>query len=197
MKNQRIISQINFDPRKYSRNFKNFKFLDSLDYSSANIKNINRIKESSDKTINIYSPKKPKKLLNNQKGKKNKTIYEENDKLLKQKINQINKFVILNYSRKELQKILQEKLNLSIEPSIDKKESTRNNSIKTIKRISKNNISTDIINTNNTNNTNTNNTFLLIPKIVSFNNPKINNPIPKIKKVEIIDNKNKTVIKRE
>ena len=103
-KPKKIIPKIRFqrDKNKISRNLQKFKPFDTIDNNnkSLKIKNYNYFIESVDKSINIYNPKKifkskPKQFL------ESKVFNEsENDDLLRQKINALNKVVSMNFSKK-------------------------------------------------------------------------------------------------
>ena len=167
---KKLIPKINLhlERNKISRNLNKFRPIDTTNNNkSLKIKNYNYFFESVDKSINIYNPKKifnpkPKKFL------ESKVFNEsENDDQLRQKINAINKFVSMNFSKKKLQKILKNKINTSMEQNqtIELKELKRKDTLKNIKKFDINNItSTKITNEYNTNN---DNLILQIPKIVN------------------------------
>ena len=175
---KKLISNIKFEPDKikHSRNFKHFKFSDSTDNNGLNIKKYNFFADSMDKSINIYNPKK---IINNEnknniKKIKNKTLDIEDidDDQLRFKIKLINKFVNMNLSKKKLQNALNEKAKISLNIK-EQLELMRNDSLPSLKR--------------NLNNTSKNNKkeSLIVPKIVTYNNPNVN-------KQKIIFNKNET-----
>jgi hypothetical protein len=168
--NQLIVDS---DKKDNSRNFKKFNFYESSHNHSLNNKNDNFFFESTDKFINIYSPKKiMKKEFKNQKNAEDE---KENDGNVKQRTIEINKFISMNLSRKQLQEMLHEKLKISIdttEPLIDQKELFANISSKNIKKINE-----------NKKNSNSLNSKIKMPKIVSFYNPNINYPISPTKSI--------------
>lgn len=162
--NKNNIPKINIvlDKNDYSRNLKKFNYFESSNNHSLNIKNYNHFIESNDKSINIYNPKKviKKQFKNSLDTKKEKESEEDQ---IKQRILEINKFISMNLSKKKLQDMLHEKLNLSvapIEPTLEQKENLRNSSFKSIKRINK-----------NPGTRNTPNSRIRMPRIVNFNNP--------------------------
>ena len=118
---------------------KKFKLFEPTGNKSVKIKNYNYFIESFDKSINIYNPKKKFKPKQNQ-FLDNKT-YDENeeDEQLRQKINEVNRFVSLNLSKKKLQLYLRNKINNSMmeQQSMENKEPTRQDSLKIAKNLKK------------------------------------------------------------
>ena len=117
---------------------KKFKLFETNDNKSVKIKNYNYFIGALDKSINIYNPKKkikpkPKPFLESK-------VYDEaeGDDQLRQKINEINRFVSLNLSKKKLQIYLKNKINNSmLETPMENKELTRKDSIKSVQNINK------------------------------------------------------------
>ena len=119
--------------------YKKLKLFEPTGHKSVKIKNYNYSIESFDKSINIYNPKekfKPKLKL--KKFIDNK-IYNENeeDELLRQKINEVNRFVSLNLSKKKLQLYLKNKINNSMLElqSIENKVPSGQDSLKIVKNL--------------------------------------------------------------
>ena len=117
---------------------KKFKLFEPNGNKSVKIKNYNYFIGSVDKTINIYNPKKrikqkPKPFLESK-------VYDEaeGDDQLRQKINEINRFVSMNLSKKKLQIYLKNKINNSmLDTNTENKELTRKDSIKSVQNINK------------------------------------------------------------
>ena len=194
--NKNKIPKINIvlDKKDYSRNLKKFDYFESSKNHSFNIKNIYHFLDSKDKSVNIYNPKKiiKKKFKNSFDIKREKESEEDQ---IKQRILEINKFLSMNLSKKKLQDMFHEKLNLSvapIEPTLEQKENQRNPSLKSIKRISK-----------NPGIKNTPNSKIGMPKIVNYNNPNTSTVISTstIKKNDYNNkknnNKNSVIEKKE
>ncbi len=199
-KNQNSIIDAS-DKKDNSRNIKKFNFYESSDNHSLNNKYFNIFMESTDKSINIYSPKKiMKKELKNQKNiqkesEKGNEKGNENNGQKKERTIEINKFISMNLSKKQLQEMLHEKLKISIdtsEPPLDQKDLLANFSSKNIisKNIKKKNKSSF------SRNSNSQNSKMKMPKIVSFYNPNVDFSFlssEKLQKIEKINNEKKDV----
>jgi len=182
------LSKIKLTPVKVnqSRNIKNYKF-DSLENKSMNMINNKNLSEFNDKNINIYNPNKiikrqQKISINNKIGNEIEDEYEDK---LRQNINEINRFVSMNLHKKKIRNYFNEKSKVYINASMDNINSTKNDSIKNLKKFNKYKYPISI-----------HNTPKIIPKIIIYNNPNVNKFIPKnkefksIEKINISDNKN-------
>ena len=182
------LSKIKLTPVKInqSRNIKNYKF-DSSENKSMNMINNNNLSEFNDKNINIYNPNKI--VIQQQKipinNKISNEIEDEYGEKLRKNIKEINKFVSMNLHKKKIRNYFNEKSKVYINASMDNINSTKNDSIKNLKKINKNKYPISI-----------HNTPKIIPKIINYNNPNVNKYIPKnkdlkfIEKFNISDNKN-------
>ena len=182
------LSKIKLTPVKInqSRNIKNYKF-DSSENKSMNMINNKNLSEFNDKNINIYNPNKI--VIQQQKipinNKISNEIEDEYGEKLRKNIKEINKFVSMNLHKKKIRNYFNEKSKVYINASMDNINSTKNDSIKNLKKINKNKYPISI-----------HNTPKIIPKIINYNNPNVNKYIPKnkdlkfIEKFNISDNKN-------
>ena len=117
---------------------KKFKLFEPNDNKSVKIKNYNYFIGALDKSINIYNPEK--KIKQKPKPFLESKVYDEaeGDDQLRQKINEINRFVSMNLSKKKLQIYLRNKINNSmLETPMENKELTRKDSIKSVQNINK------------------------------------------------------------
>ena len=182
------LSKIKLTPVKVnqSRNIKNYKF-DSSESKSMNMINNKNLSEFNYKNINIYYPnkleKKQQKIpINN---KISNEIDDEYGEKLRQNINEINRFVSMNLHKKKVKNYFNEKSKVYINASMDNISSTKNDSIKNLKKFNKNQYPISI-----------HNTPKIIPKVINYKNPNVNKYIPKnkefksIEKFNISDNKN-------
>lgn len=165
------LSKIKLTPVKLnqSRNIKNYKFISSESKSTIII-NKQNLSEFNDRNINIYNPNKiikqqQKIPINNKITNK---IEDKYGKKLNQNIFEINRFASMNINKKKINNLFNNKSKVYINSSMSNINSTKNDSIKNLKRISKNRSSISI-----------HNTPKIIPKIINYNNPNVNDFIPK------------------